>query len=435
MSLPPFLFSSAAANTARSAFASTSAATADTSVNGAGMKGAGMNGKGANGAGAGPNFRQAFAQLSQGKAPEDTRTSPQEPTDPLLGKLNLLMEGDLLPEELKARLRSMIEDMQQDVSAGGALADQGVVGQQFPDAVAALRELVDLLTGGKVLPVNASADATDLSEDLLTVDPDAALMMPYAALSSEAYSAVNNVAAGSAKSDLLAEQGGDLDLGQWISGQEKDTASSLGMKSEVLAGVAKSSGFPADVMIKPDSAASPLGAILPADLELSATVSSPAASAVPAKADLLAPADTAMRVQVAFGHARWSEALAERAAWLAGQQIHSAELQLDPPELGPLQVRISVHQDQAVVSFVSANPQVREALDQSMMRLRDLLQEQGMQLVDAGVSDHPQGGDGDAEGNNASESLRDGRMAVEQQEHESALGGVMDTRYGVDDFA
>jgi len=92
-------------------------------------------------------------------------------------------------------------------------------------------------------------------------------------------------------------------------------------------------------------------------------------------------------MNITFGHPQWPEALAERAAQLAHQRIHSAELQLDPPELGPLQIKISVHQDQAVVSFVSANSQVRDMLDQSLVRLRELLQEQGMQLVDAGVSD------------------------------------------------
>lgn len=97
---------------------------------------------------------------------------------------------------------------------------------------------------------------------------------------------------------------------------------------------------------------------------------------------------TAIPMTLSFGHSQWSNNLAERTLWMAGQAIHSAEIQLDPPELGPLQVRIQVNQDQASVSFVSANPQVRDALEQTMGRLRELFQEQGLDLVDSGVADH-----------------------------------------------
>ena len=95
----------------------------------------------------------------------------------------------------------------------------------------------------------------------------------------------------------------------------------------------------------------------------------------------------ALPMSVAFGHTQWTQQLAERTAWMAGQSIQSAEIQLDPPELGPLQIKIHMHQDQASVNFVSANPQVREAVEQSLARLRDMLQEQGMELVDSGVAD------------------------------------------------
>ncbi len=103
------------------------------------------------------------------------------------------------------------------------------------------------------------------------------------------------------------------------------------------------------------------------------------------------PGRVQVPVEMQFSNPRWSAAVAEKAALLVSQNISRADLQLDPPELGPLQVRIQVHHDQAVVNFVSANPQVREALDMSMVRLRELLQDQGLQLLDSSVSDHGQG--------------------------------------------
>lgn len=413
MFLPPFLFSSAAPTNPSNTFSPPTAGGAR--------------------AGAGSNFRQAFMQLSQSTAaPPATQTSSPEIGNPLLAKLNLLMEEGLLPEELQARLQGFIDDLPQDVT----LADLPVDVDLPANTMGAWRELVDLLTAGKALPLHPSAEAMDLSADELAVAADAAAIAPYVALLPEAYPAAANLAGSGKLADALqAEQGSRLDLSQWIVGQGKESASGQPLKSEVFSSVSQGVGISADVMIKSDSAASSLATILPPDLEQAATVSSPAASLTQAhdKTGLLTPADTAMKVQVAFGHARWAEALAERAAWFAGQNIHSAELQLDPPELGPLQVRISVHQDQAVVSFVSGNPQVREALDQSMMRLRELLQEQGMQLVEAGVSDQQR--EGDSEAPDAAENRLDGTVAGEQTESDQATAQVIDTRYGVDDFA
>lgn len=411
MSLPPFLFSSATPANSPSTFSSTAA--------------------GGSGVGAGPDFRQAFMQLSQSTAPSPApQGSSPAIGNPLLAKLNLLMEeGGLLPEELQASLQGFIDDLPQGVT----LADLSVDANLPANTLGAWRELVDLLTGGKVLPLHPSVEAMDLSEDGLVVDSDAAAIAPYVALLPEASPTAANLTSSPKSADALSlEQSNRLDLGQW---SEKGSASGQQLKSEVFSSASQAVGFSADVTLKTDSPASSLGAILPPDLELAATLISPAASATAAadKASLLTPADTAMKVQVAFGHARWAEALAERAAWFAGQNIHSAELQLDPPELGPLQVRISVHQDQAVVSFVSANPQVRDALDQSMMRLRELLQEQGMQLVDAGVSDQQR--DEDSEGRDATENRLDDTLAGEQQESDQATVQVVDTRYGVDDFA
>jgi flagellar hook-length control protein FliK len=61
-----------------------------------------------------------------------------------------------------------------------------------------------------------------------------------------------------------------------------------------------------------------------------------------------------------------------------GQQ--TAELSLNPPDLGPLQVVISVSNDQASANFFSAQPDVREALEAALPRLRQMMSESGVQL-------------------------------------------------------
>ena len=94
-----------------------------------------------------------------------------------------------------------------------------------------------------------------------------------------------------------------------------------------------------------------------------------------------------MPATIAFGQAGWAANIAEKAAWGVSQNVKTAEIQLDPPELGPLQIKIHVNNDQASVNFVSAHAQVRDVLDNSLAKLKEMLSEQGMELVDSGVSD------------------------------------------------
>lgn len=83
----------------------------------------------------------------------------------------------------------------------------------------------------------------------------------------------------------------------------------------------------------------------------------------------------------------WSEAVVDRVMWLSSQNLKSAEIQLDPAELGRLEVRISMNQEVAQVTFASANPNVRDALEAQMHRLRELFAQQGMNQLDVNVSD------------------------------------------------
>ena len=83
----------------------------------------------------------------------------------------------------------------------------------------------------------------------------------------------------------------------------------------------------------------------------------------------------------------WSTALGNQMVWLASQNNKVAEIQLDPPELGSLQVKIRVSQDQVSVSFVSPHASVRDTVEQSMARLREMFDEQGLNLADASVAD------------------------------------------------
>jgi flagellar hook-length control protein FliK len=80
--------------------------------------------------------------------------------------------------------------------------------------------------------------------------------------------------------------------------------------------------------------------------------------------------------------------------------VREARLQLHPAELGRLQVTVSTDGDQARVSFVADTQAARDAIEQSMPRLREMLEQNGMQLAqsDVGQRDLQSGREGsDAE--------------------------------------
>ncbi len=87
------------------------------------------------------------------------------------------------------------------------------------------------------------------------------------------------------------------------------------------------------------------------------------------------------------GQNAWGESIAQRVSLMAGQKMSSAQIQLDPPELGAMTVKVTVNGDQASVSFHSAHAMVRDALEASFPRLQEMLSQQGLQLADAQVSD------------------------------------------------
>lgn len=110
------------------------------------------------------------------------------------------------------------------------------------------------------------------------------------------------------------------------------------------------------------------------------------------------PASPALPVEHAVGAPGWGQEVGNRIAWMANRMEHRAELILTPPQMGRVEVSLSVSGDQASASFVSANPAVREALETALPRLREVLAEAGIQLGQAQVG-----------AENARQSAQDGK--------------------------
>jgi flagellar hook-length control protein FliK len=100
------------------------------------------------------------------------------------------------------------------------------------------------------------------------------------------------------------------------------------------------------------------------------------------------PGGTPVRLSVEprVGTSGWDGALGQKVAWIATHNHQVAELHLNPPNLGPLEVRVSVSHDQASALFVSHHGAVRDAIEAALPRLREMFASNGLALGNVGVS-------------------------------------------------
>ncbi|KVM14095.1 flagellar hook-length control protein [Burkholderia ubonensis] len=142
--------------------------------------------------------------------------------------------------------------------------------------------------------------------------------------------------------------------------------------------------------VKPDAAhalaatqdaAAPAGAALAA-----ATAAAQANAPVAAAANGIAAANAHV-LAPHVGTADWTDALSQKVVFLSNAHQQSAELTLNPPDLGPLQVVLRVADNHAHALFVSQHPQVRDAVEAALPKLRDAMEAGGLGLGSATVSD------------------------------------------------
>jgi len=123
-----------------------------------------------------------------------------------------------------------------------------------------------------------------------------------------------------------------------------------------------------------------------------------------------------MPVSTPVGQAGWANELGQRVAWLAQGELREAQLQLHPRSLGPVEVRIAYgHEQQLNVSFTAANPVAREALDAALPRLREMFEQQGLNLADANISQHSFSDQQHQEGDEGASNSNSGNWSAENE--------------------
>ncbi|MCQ8877889.1 flagellar hook-length control protein FliK [Pseudoalteromonas shioyasakiensis] len=105
--------------------------------------------------------------------------------------------------------------------------------------------------------------------------------------------------------------------------------------------------------------------------------------------------------------------LQERVSALLNINNKEAEIRLDPPEMGSMQIRIRSDAEQAQINFVVQNQQAKEALEQSMPKLREMLAEQGIELGESSIQQ------GDSQENMAEQQQQNAQGQLAQQDDEA----------------
>lgn len=168
-----------------------------------------------------------------------------------------------------------------------------------------------------------------------------------------------------------------------------DDATALPLPEMILPGKRSERGEGSDVAAVGDRASTPL-------------LHAPAAAAVQDLKAALAAGNAIFNGEPTpkpvLGDDGFDQAIGARLGWLADQKIGHAHIRLSPDDMGPVDVRLQLNGDKVHASFSSPHVDVRQALESSLPRLRELLGEQGFQLAHADVGHQSPGGEGNAPG-------------------------------------
>lgn len=113
-----------------------------------------------------------------------------------------------------------------------------------------------------------------------------------------------------------------------------------------------------------------------------------ATSAIPPSATTAATHSLAMNAPV--GSSGFAKELGQQVTWLSGQEVKQAQIRLNPQDLGPLDVKVSVEHGRVDVSFMTQHPATTAAVQQGLDQLHQMLGGQGLSLGHTTVGQHAQ---------------------------------------------
>lgn len=267
--------------------------------------------------------------------------------------------------------------------------------------------LASIPLAGMVNAAGNSASASPVADEASGANDAATLTSEtLTALSTQARATVSAALGNSPSGDDARLPDGFAALADWTAKAARDNAS----------GTARTATSPAIVA----AAADTLATTARTDTSLLNNIESPTANRDPnVAAAVAALAQAAQGTRAAdgtppviatpVGATGWATEVGNHVSWMASHQQGRAELVLTPPQLGRIEISLSVSGDQASALFVSTNPAVRDTLEGALPRLREILADAGITLGQAQVGSESPGqsankrenGDNSPRGSNA----------------------------------
>lgn len=272
-----------------------------------------------------------------------------------------------------------------------------------------------LLSGqlGTALGLDAAqpeASTDDEAAPSIAVDPSLAFLLGNPAITPPLQPNPTPPQLGdSLEKDLLGEKGG-------ATAGLAELLQSAGGKSESAA----AAGQPALTAAAETPFGAAAGKELPAE---TANIAVDTQTSVPASAAGLlaagnrtagANADVQPRSEIAtpLHAANWAGDFGEKVVWLAKSDQQSAQLNINPPQLGPVQITLQLNGDQATAVFASPHAEVRQAIEDSLPQLREMLAGAGINLGQADIGANLARQNAEAQFQAAAENRSSGENAI-----------------------
>lgn len=292
-----------------------------------------------------------------------------------------------------------------DPAAAAAAAQKAAVSGQ-PDATATLADhaATDAAAAAQPAAPASGRDALQTALDRLTGGSGAIAMPAAGATASASASTASTGAAAPLTPKVptfdrtLADAKGALATQQTPA---QATAQALQANANAQSGEQHALAAAGDATDPAASATLAAGATAAAATQANLQLSPAAGAIAAANAHVLAPH---------VGTPDWTDALSQKVVFLSNAHQQSAELTLNPPDLGPLQVVLRVADNHAHALFVSQHAQVRDAVEAALPKLREAMESGGLGLGSATVSD--------------------GGFASQQQNPQSSFAGGQSSRRG-----
>jgi len=95
-----------------------------------------------------------------------------------------------------------------------------------------------------------------------------------------------------------------------------------------------------------------------------------------------------LQLETPVGTSRWGQDFSQRIQWVVNQSMSGAQIRLNPQNMGPVEVRVQMQNDQIALSFTAQHGATREAIEAALPRLREMFSEQNINMADVDISEH-----------------------------------------------